>query len=127
MMCGYLAYSFDLLNVGDLDVIRQAREQCDRLVVGVYSDESVEQYNGRPPVVPLVERLELIRHLRGVDEVVIHDQKKPPARGGSQVVFSVGEIDQPAPLGTVPITPTRRSESGPLLEALAPVGRVGVA
>jgi glycerol-3-phosphate cytidylyltransferase-like family protein len=74
MTDGYLASSFDLLNVRDLDLITQARRYCSRLVVGVFSDEFAELLYGRPPVVPLVERLTLVSHVRGVDEAVVHDE-----------------------------------------------------
>ena len=43
MSVGYLADSFDLINVRDLDLIAQARARCARLVVGVFTDEYVER------------------------------------------------------------------------------------
>lgn len=70
---GYLANSFDLLNVRDLDLIAQAGSLCSRLMVGVHSDDFVEQVHGRRPVVPLVERIALVRRVRGVSEAVLHD------------------------------------------------------
>ena len=73
MSVGYLADSFDLINVRDLDLIAQARARCTRLVVGVFTDEHAEWLFGRRPVVPLSERMAVLRHVRGVDEVVAHD------------------------------------------------------
>ena len=73
MTVGYLADAFDLLNVRDLDLIAQARAQCSRLVVGVFTDEYTEQLLGRPPVIPFAERLLIVQHVRGVDDVVVHD------------------------------------------------------
>lgn len=126
MTRGYLACAFDLLNVGDLDVIKQARRQCDRLVVGVYSDEYVEQLNGRPPVVPLIERMELIKHLRDVDEAVVHDHEDSRMAAETELRFTIAD-GQAVPAGAVSIIPARQSESVPLLEALAPLDHVGVA
>jgi len=71
---GYLAGAFDLLNVGDLDAIRQALERCDQLVVGVYTDQYAEKISGRLPVVPFDERSELVRHVRGVADIAAHDE-----------------------------------------------------
>jgi hypothetical protein len=73
MTVGYLAGDFDLINVRDLDVIAQASQYCSRLVVGVFSDEFAERHRGRRPIVPLVERMALVSHVRGVHSVVVHD------------------------------------------------------
>ncbi|HJO05296.1 MAG TPA: D-glycero-beta-D-manno-heptose 1-phosphate adenylyltransferase [Acidobacteriota bacterium] len=69
---------FDLLHPGHLEGLRQARALGDRLVVGVNSDESVRQLKGADrPVVPLAERLELLRAIRWVDYVVAFDSDTP--------------------------------------------------
>jgi glycerol-3-phosphate cytidylyltransferase len=66
---GYAPGAWDLFHVGHLNVLRHAREHCDRLVAGVVSDEMLLQAKGRLPVVPLAERLEIVRSIRFVDEV----------------------------------------------------------
>lgn len=77
MIIGYVPGGFDMLHVGHLNILRAARERCDRLVVGVATDESLERMKGRPPVIPLRERCELIASLRFVDAVVVDlDQDK---------------------------------------------------
>jgi glycerol-3-phosphate cytidylyltransferase len=60
---------FDLLHVGHLRYLRQARALGDVLVVGVNADSTV----GKPgrPLVPDVERAELVAALEPVDHVVI--------------------------------------------------------
>lgn len=73
MSSGYLVATFDLLNVRDLDLIEQAASRCDHLVVGVLSDEFVEQRLGRRPVVPADERVRLVGNVRGVDHALVHD------------------------------------------------------
>ncbi|HEX8509801.1 MAG TPA: adenylyltransferase/cytidyltransferase family protein, partial [Propionibacteriaceae bacterium] len=75
MTVGYLADSFDLLNVGHLDLIAQANDLCSHLVVGVLSDELTERVQGVRPIVPLVERAALVAHLRGVHRVVAHAEE----------------------------------------------------
>jgi cytidyltransferase-like protein len=67
---GLLFGHFDLLHVGDLDVIRQAKSRCDRLVGAVISDELVESASGAAPIVTLSERAEILRHVRLIDDVV---------------------------------------------------------
>ena len=70
MTVGYAPGVYDLFHVGHLNILRHARELCDHLIVGVVSDEMAELAKGRRPVVPLAERLEIIRSLRIVDEAV---------------------------------------------------------
>lgn len=67
---GYVPGVFDMFHVGHLTLISRAREHCDRLVVGVVTDDVVEQVKGRAPVIPLLERMEIVSALRFVDEVV---------------------------------------------------------
>ena len=66
---GYVPGVFDMFHIGHLNVLRNARLHCDRLIAGVVSDEMAERAKGRRPVVPLVERLEIVRSIRYVDEV----------------------------------------------------------
>jgi glycerol-3-phosphate cytidylyltransferase len=70
MRVGYAPGVFDLFHVGHLNILRHASALCDRLVVGVLSDEMAMRAKGLTPVVPLAERVEIIRSLRMVDEAV---------------------------------------------------------
>lgn len=66
-----------MLHIGHLNILRAARQRCDRLVVGVATDESLLAMKGKTPVIPLRERCELIASLRFVDAVVVDlDQDK---------------------------------------------------
>ena len=66
---GYAPGAYDLFHVGHLNILRHAREHCDHLIAGVVSDEMLERTKGRRPVVPLEERIEIVRHVRYVDQV----------------------------------------------------------
>ena len=67
---GYTTGVFDMFHVGHLNLIRRARENCDRLIVGVSTDEVVETYKGHRPIIPYAERVEVVKAIRYVDEVV---------------------------------------------------------
>lgn len=67
---GYAGGAFDLFHVGHLNILKHARSHCDHLIAGVVSDELLELTKGRPPIVPLAERLEIVRHISFVDEAV---------------------------------------------------------
>jgi rfaE bifunctional protein nucleotidyltransferase chain/domain len=62
---------FDLLHVGHLRYLRQARSEGDLLVVGVNADASVRALKPGRPLVPESERAELVAALRPVDYAVI--------------------------------------------------------
>lgn len=68
---GYAPGAYDLFHVGHLNLLRHARSRCDYLVAGVVSDEMAELAKGRAPVVPLVERLEIVRSIRFVDAAFV--------------------------------------------------------
>jgi cytidyltransferase-like protein len=123
MVVGYLLGTFDLLNVADLDVIAQARSRCSHLVVAVHTDEGASRLNGMPPVVPLDERLALLGHVRGVDEVVVHEQADRLPSGA--VVLSAG-FDDALP-DAEPLTPVRTTTSAVLRRALDPSAAEDVA
>ena len=66
---------FDLLHVGHLRYLQQARSLGDVLVVGLNSDASTRAIKGETrPLVPLAERQELLLALRCVDAVVTFDE-----------------------------------------------------
>ncbi|KQO97533.1 adenylyltransferase/cytidyltransferase family protein [Leifsonia sp. Leaf264] len=67
---GYAGGAFDLFHVGHLNVLKHARSQCDHLIAGVVSDELLLETKGATPIVPLAERVEILRHIDFVDEVV---------------------------------------------------------
>jgi glycerol-3-phosphate cytidylyltransferase len=50
-----------------LKLLRRAKERCDYLVAGVVLDEVLIVHKGVAPVVPLVERIEIVRNCRYVD------------------------------------------------------------
>ncbi|MCL2849289.1 MAG: adenylyltransferase/cytidyltransferase family protein [Micrococcales bacterium] len=66
---GYAAGAYDLFHIGHLNILMHAKAGCDVLIAGVVSDEMLLASRGRPPVVPLAERMEIVRHIDVVDRV----------------------------------------------------------
>ncbi|SDO31126.1 glycerol-3-phosphate cytidylyltransferase [Nakamurella panacisegetis] len=66
---GYAPGAYDLFHVGHLNILRQAKARCDFLVAGVVTDEICALTKGRLPVIPLPERMEIVRNISYVDEV----------------------------------------------------------
>lgn len=67
---GYVPGGFDMFHVGHLNILQAARLRCDRLIVGVATDEALIEMKGRPPVVPHRERMAIIASVGIVDDVV---------------------------------------------------------
>jgi glycerol-3-phosphate cytidylyltransferase len=64
---GYAPGAFDLFYIGHLNLLRRAKERCDFLIAGVVADEVLIQHKKVTPVIPLSERLEIVRNVRFVD------------------------------------------------------------
>jgi len=68
-MLVYTVGTFDLLHVGHLALLQQCRRLGDVVAVGVASDSVVNSYKPNVPVIPLDQRMEMLRSLRCVDIV----------------------------------------------------------
>ena len=64
---GYAPGAFDLFHIGHLNLLRQAKERCEFLIAGVVADEVLIEHKKVMPVIPLAERLEIVRSVRSVD------------------------------------------------------------
>lgn len=72
MRTGYFVGVFEVLEVATLDVLRQAHTLCERLVVGVLSDEDVAALRGNDHIPSVEDRVSLLAEVRTVDRAVIH-------------------------------------------------------
>ena len=69
MIIGYTTGVFDLFHIGHVNLLKNARAMCDRLVVGVTVDELVE-YKNKRAVIPFDERIEVVRSNQYVDAAI---------------------------------------------------------
>lgn len=72
---GYTTGVFDMFHVGHLNIIKRAKEQCDYLIVGVSTDELVQEYKNKKPIIPFDERCEIVQALEYVDKVVAQENR----------------------------------------------------
>ncbi len=70
MVIGYTTGVFDMFHIGHLNLLKRAKEQCDFLIVGVSTDEVVESYKHKTPIIPFEERIAIVQELRCVDKAV---------------------------------------------------------
>lgn len=67
----YMCFSTDIIHSGHIDIIRKATK-LGKLIVGILTDEVVASYK-RFPLIPYTERMELMKNINGVEEVVMQD------------------------------------------------------
>lgn len=67
---GYTTGVYDMFHIGHLNVIKNAKAQCDYLIVGVSTDELVQVEKHKTPVIPFAERKEIVSAIKYVDKVV---------------------------------------------------------
>lgn len=67
---GFICGFFDILHDGHIDVLRQAKQQCEYLIVAVGTDEFMKIRKGRNSVLSYQQRKELVSAIRYVDQVV---------------------------------------------------------
>jgi glycerol-3-phosphate cytidylyltransferase len=72
MVIGYTTGVFDLFHHGHVNLLRNARSLCDKLIVGVTVDDLVS-YKAKKAVIPFEYRLDVVRACRYVDMVVAQD------------------------------------------------------
>ena len=59
-----------MFHIGHLNILKRAKEQCEYLIVGVSTDEVVETYKQKSPVIPFEQRIAIVEAIRYVDKVI---------------------------------------------------------
>lgn len=67
---GYTSGVYDMFHIGHLNIIKRAKELCDFLVVGVSTDEIVQQNKNKTPMIPFSDRIQIVESIKYVDLAV---------------------------------------------------------
>lgn len=89
MIIGYTTGVYDLFHIGHLNLLKNAKGMCDKLIVGVTVDELVA-YKGKKAMIPFEDRIEIVRSIKYVDAAVPqYDMDKLAAckKLGAQFLF----------------------------------------
>ena len=89
MVVGYTTGVYDLFHIGHLNLLKNAKGLCDKLIVGVTVDELVA-YKGKRSLIPFEDRIEIVRSVKYVDAAVPqYDMDKLTAckKLGAQILF----------------------------------------
>ena len=70
MIIGFTCSAFDLLHAGHVQMLRDAKDQCDYLICGLQVDPTLDRPEKNQPIQTVVERYTQLKALRYVDEII---------------------------------------------------------
>lgn len=77
LIIGFTSGAFDILHAGHVDYLEQANSQCDKLIVGINSDASIQKYKGNNrPIIAENMRVKTVAALESVDYVFLFDERR---------------------------------------------------
>jgi glycerol-3-phosphate cytidylyltransferase len=76
MKIGFTCSTFDLFHAGHIMMLKEARTQCDYLIVGLQTDPTIDRPEKNKPVQGIFERYVQLQACKYVDEVVVYATEK---------------------------------------------------
>ena len=76
MRVGFVCGAFDLLHAGHVHLLRQCKQRCDKLIVGLHVDPSVERKDKNKPVETIFERQIKLMGCNWVDNVIVYEKEE---------------------------------------------------
>ena len=73
MIIGYTTGVFDLFHIGHLNLLKNSKALCDKLIVGITTDELLLDYKQKKAVITFEERGEIVRNIKYVDAVIAQE------------------------------------------------------
>ena len=70
MRVGFTCSAFDLLHAGHVQMLRDAKDQCDYLICGLQVDPTLDRPNKNQPIQTVVERCTQLKAVSYVDEII---------------------------------------------------------
>ena len=76
MIVGFTASTFDLLHAGHVQMLREAKDQCDYLICGLQIDPTVDRKEKNFPIQTIVERYIQLKSIKYVNEIIPNTTEK---------------------------------------------------
>jgi len=76
MKTGFTCSTFDLLHAGHIQMLRDAKEQCEYLICGLQIDPSIDRPEKNAPVQTIVERYTQLNAVKYVDEIIPYQTER---------------------------------------------------
>ena len=73
MKTGIIAGNFDIIHPGYVAMFKECKDNCDRFVVLLHSDPSIERPNKLKPILSTEERVEMLKCFRQIDDVLTYN------------------------------------------------------
>jgi len=75
MKIGFTCGSFDLLHAGHVVMLKEAKNNCDYLIVGLQTDPNLDRKNKNIPIQSIYERFVQLSAIKFVDEILVYDSE----------------------------------------------------
>ena len=76
MIKGFTCGAFDLLHTGHIVMMKEAKENCDYLIVGLQTDPSIDRQEKNQPVQSVYERYMQLQAVKYIDEIIPYDTEQ---------------------------------------------------
>lgn len=76
MKIGFVASCFDLFHAGHIMMLKEAKKQCDYLIVGLQTDPTVDRPEKNKPIQSIFERHIQLEACKYIDEIVVYATEK---------------------------------------------------
>ncbi|MCK9417555.1 adenylyltransferase/cytidyltransferase family protein [Candidatus Dojkabacteria bacterium] len=73
---GILAGCFDIIHPGYIYMLEEAKNNCDKLIVLLQSDPTIDRPEKYKPILSLNERIKILESIKYIDEIVVYDTEK---------------------------------------------------
>lgn len=73
---GFTCGTFDLFHAGHVVMLREAKQYCDYLIVGIQTDPSIDRPHKNKPVQSIIERQIQVKGCRHVDEIIVYSTEE---------------------------------------------------
>ena len=76
MIKGFTCGAFDLLHAGHIVMMKEAKDNCDYLIVGLQTDPSIDRQEKNQPVQSVYERYMQLQAVKYIDEIIPYDTEQ---------------------------------------------------
>ena len=73
---GFTCGAFDLLHAGHIVMLKEAKSQCDHLIVGIQTDPSIDRQEKNQPIQSVYERYIQLSAVKYIDEIIPYDTEE---------------------------------------------------
>ncbi len=76
MKIGFTCSTFDLFHAGHIMMLKEAKKQCDHLIVGLQTDPTIDRDWKNKPIQSVFERYEQLKACKYIDEILVYETEE---------------------------------------------------